>query len=218
MVFKIRITGNLGPVNAVTVDFGDGVAATQPPSDRSTPDRACSDAEGRGDSGFALDFSHPYRRAGSYPVRITTVDLACHPDVVSQGPAFTANVTQGESHSNGPALPTVRNCVLDTNGFCASADGRHATAYAGSLADADGYVAAVRVDWGDGSAVANTTFPMSDCRDPGTRWPSSERTNASWDHTYARAGSYTITLTVFSAGCDSRDVQQSAFTEQLTVA
>jgi hypothetical protein len=217
MVFTVRVTGNLGPVKAVTLDFGDGVSTSLPVAAGSVADPTCTDAEAKSDSAFAVEFSHGFRRPGTYPVRITSVDLDCHPDVAPQGPAFTANITAGEVHSNGPALPTVRNCVINTNSFCASADGRHATAFAGGLGDSDGYVLGVKVDWGDGTSPVQTGYPLRECQDPGTRWPSSDRSSASWEHTYARSGSFTITLTVFSSGCDGRDLQEAPFTEQLVV-
>jgi hypothetical protein len=218
MVFTVRVTGNLGRVQAVTLDFGDGSAATQPLSDPNATEPACTAADGSSDSTFATEFSHGFRRPGNYPVRITSVDLACHPALAPQGSPFTARITPGPDRSNGPAPPTARNCLLNANGFCASTDGRQGSAFAGGLADSDGYVIAAKVDWGDGSAPSQTTYPLSECQDPGTRWPSSARDAVSWQHTYARPGDFTVTLTVFSAGCDGRDVQESPFTQRLTVA
>lgn len=71
--------------------------------------------------------------------------------------------------------------------------------------DEDGFVALVKIDWGDGSEQTVLERPLSECRPVG-QWPGgwfAEPTK----HRYERQGEYEVKVTATSVGCDGEQAQ-----------
>ena len=79
--------------------------------------------------------------------------------------------------------------------------------------DRDGVVRRVTVDWGDGSPHSVVDVSPSDyaCVDEPSAYPSTGDAH-SLDHVYATRGSYTVTATILSNGCDGRNEQSARVT------
>jgi hypothetical protein len=75
----------------------------------------------------------------------------------------------------------------------------------------------VTIDWGDGSTptVIDLAVTERTCLDEPTAYPASEQ-GATADHVYGAAGSYPVTATIVSTGCDGKDGQVA--TASLAVA
>ena len=208
--FHIEVTGDAGKVDRVLVDFGDGTSGE-------TPEPAALGCNrDRGPSNATFDMAHAYRSGGTFPVRITAIDVACGERVHFNQQPMMVQVAPGHVGTNGPSRPTISDCILNPNSFCVEPSSDHNARVLGQASDSDGYVSAVYVNWGDGQLEA-IRFPLGECRQPADGWPSSQRA-VSPQHHYPEAGSYTVTVTVESSGCSGADVQQSAFHKTVTVA
>lgn len=104
--------------------------------------------------------------------------------------------------SNGPDLGHVTTSVQSRPG-----DGPAVWKLSFDAADSDGYVSRVVVERGDGAREV-IEFPLSECVDPGTYWPRSDR-RVPAEHRFAteERAQHSVTVTRTSVGCDGRDPQ-----------
>ncbi len=82
--------------------------------------------------------------------------------------------------------------------------------------DLDGWVTQMIVDFGDGTPARMVENP-SRCVAGKDEWPSTPYFSHRYDAPYQVVGSYTATLTVFTAGCDGTSVQQTTVRQQVVV-
>jgi hypothetical protein len=84
--------------------------------------------------------------------------------------------------------------------------------------DRDGVVRRVTVDWGDGSAPSAMDIPRGEraCLDEPTvyRWSGDTHT---LEHVYPSSGTFTVTASVVSAGCDGTSEQSGVASGTATV-
>lgn len=198
VVAAVRIRDTDGHYSEITVSWGDGgfeghgrhlsCAETGPPRP--------TDA--------TLKFDHAYRLPGVYSVAVHVKTETCSGGEFEEGAAATAvAITPGGMPSNGPRRPG----VYPGEYFPPKGGDRRTTYGLFGASDEDGYVSRVLVDWGDGTAPRAFAFPLSDCKDPITTWPSSRRGELRQTHRYRRPGRYRITATVTSTGCDGQHAQ-----------
>lgn len=213
----VSVSGAPYPVIGVDLDYGDGSTGHRPVPGGGVRFSSCDSRGTAGSHGAEYDFGHGYRRSGTYDVRVLRVILECGEEIPFAGDPLRLTVVPGPATSNGPELPTSTNCVLNPASFCAFPEGRTVRPFAG-LSDPDGYVESAVIDWGDGSAPSEVHFPLAECQDPGgNRYPNNSRQLSVPEHTYAGTGTYTVTLTVVSTGCDGKNVQRATFDEDVSI-
>ena len=205
------------PVIGAIVDYGDGTTGHRPVLGGGRSFVSCDSRGPAGSHAADYTFGHGYRSSRTYDVRVLRVILACGEEIAFEGDPLRLTVVPGPALSNGPELPTSTNCILNLESFCVHAEERRARVFAG-LSDPDGYIESARIDWGDGGPVSEVHFPLAECQDPGDRFPSNERSATLPDHTYEAPGTYTVTLTVVSTGCDGKDAQHRVFDEVVSVS
>lgn len=71
------------------------------------------------------------------------------------------------------------------------------------VADPDGYVNRIDIDWNDGSEPTVIEYPLSSCVIP------SSSTSVSQAHTFQTPGTYSVTVTVTSVSCNGAASQQA---------
>lgn len=157
---------------------------------------------------------HSYRTPGTYPIRVQVITGHCQdtpPETVEvQG---KISIQQGgATPSNGPLAPTVH--IEDRRHLYEERPPLEAWFYLGG-GDEDGFVRRVVVDWGDGKVETLVNAPLSECEEPPGQWPSTYLTGQEAHHLYA-PGTYTLTVTVTSVGCDGLDVQTRSDDFELT--
>jgi hypothetical protein len=174
-------------------------------------------------SDATVSYGHAWRHPGSFQV---TVKVASEGNRCGPSPAPEPESTEGEIATsialdqltpNGPAAPTIGRFALNPD----SNDRRHV--WLGWLGyDTDGWLSAITVDWGDGTSSDSGPVDMSGCDDgkgsyyPGTQADPNDG-GFQMEHSYARRGSYVVTVTLDSAGCDGTDVQESVRQERHAV-
>lgn len=155
---------------------------------------------------------HAYRYPGDWTVTVTFTSGACggEPPRGYQGSAVVRVTPAPDVPGNGPEPPLLHGVVQHGH---PSAKGL--TRLEAFPDDEDGYLTEIRYAWGDGSPDTVFTFPLSQCVDPHDHWPTSRwpgsLDKAEWtspEHRYARAGSYTVTVTVVSTACDGTSPQR----------
>jgi len=126
--------------------------------------------------------------------------------------AGTITVLPGAANSNGPAMP---EGSIEQNPEGAPVNG---VGMSFGASDRDGVVRRVTIDWGDGSPPSVIDVRPSDyaCVDEPSAYPSAAGTY-SLDHVYATDGSYTVTATILSTGCDGHNEQSARVTGVVTV-
>ena len=212
MTFEVRVTGRGGIVSSVTLDFGDGMSRSEPPPPGAAVSEMC-DRNAATDA--TIQFRHGYRNPGDYRVAVKSINYRdCGSTPVSDV-ARAVKVSPGERHSNGPDTPVATDCILNYDSVCVHAQGRHAQAF-GTARDPDGFVSRLVYEWGDGTADA-TPFALSECSDPGSTRPSSPSRNVDKGHDYSSPGTYHVTVTIESVGCDGQDVQTKRYVRDVSV-
>ncbi len=192
-------------LNGLHVRYGDGqlydenpVAGTCPaPSGTPTP---------APNSRTQRELRVSYRVAGSY-----TLEVDAHTDApCAKG---TTDDLHAELHlviTPGPVLANGRQAPAAA--AVSTADGANGTTLeAFTTGDPDGFVTTFSWDFGDGRAAQVDRKNSSWCQDPGTRWPTSTDSRDGHSrviHRFPRSGSYTVRVTVMSAGCTGADVQR----------
>lgn len=150
---------------------------------------------------------HAYRTPGSYAIRVQVITGQCQKTdaetIVVQG---EISVRRGATPSNGPLPPTVH--IEDRRHLYENRASLEAIFYLGG-GDEDGYVRRVVVDWGDGKSETLVAAPLSECEELPGQWPSTYLTGREAHHVYA-PGTYILTVTVTSFGCDGFEVQSQS--------
>lgn len=168
---------------SVAIDWGDG----SPPTAGRTVLRA--------DGGFDVIGSHAYRAAGRFSVRVFVADApdtaafttagvrVSVSDVGGARTSFFSDVSVAETALTGRGLPVVRTEGEPFAGPVATFTDRDPRSTPASFTAA--------IDWGDGSAATAGTIGLQ-----------GQTFSVGGAHTYANAGTYPVTVTVFDAAPD----------------
>lgn len=201
VTWTVRMASTAGECCAAQVLYGDGQGAPE-------RDTYCA-TERPGRAGATQVFRHAYRRAGTYTPWLTIL-RSCRTGTATVTIKPTVRVARGPVLSNGPWLPVA---TLAHRAPEAGEDPRRewfeATAY-----DHDGAPVSWTFDWGDGTAEH-----VPDNRE-GCTWPD----DGGWveQSAYPKArhefapGTYTVTFTVTTAGCNGKDPQTATATATWT--
>ena len=186
----------------------------------SSPDAACCSiyilyGDGYGTSnGVPCDdpdpsmaYRHTYNGSGRREFMVQVETERCQHG--SQGVVYGAfDIAPGTPTAQGPALPTVKfDSSVPVKGH--ESDPRYVTLW-GEAADEDGFITKLVVDFGDGTS---RTFDPDNvpCQRSMDGWPTASQGSLPYDpppyHVYKTPGTYRITLTGYSAGCDGSMVQ-----------
>lgn len=215
----VEMTDGDGEPGVYRVDWGDGFqdrvgrgegTCMPAPSPTGSPT-----PHPRRPARVTTSFHHAWRRPGRYTVTASVMsDIGC-PRPGTRLEMTTATTTvgiaDGRRTSNGPALPS----VFDLDASERFGEPRRFDVEAGGT-DLDGWINRIVVAWGDGQVYTEVSHGCDD--GGGAYYPQSAYVSADEpgdDHKYAKAGTYHIRVTVYSAGCDGKDVQR--VTRTLTV-
>ncbi len=158
----------------------------------------------------SFTFRYRFRLAASYTpsAKISTWDHNCTYGVPRREWSLlpTVTIATGSSLSNGPE-PIVINISAKAQGAAIS--------LGIASDDSDGHIRTTTVDWGAGGAPVDLGGDPKACDDSGGRyWPDSYARIFTTSPTLA-SGTYTVTVTTTSTGCDGKDSQSA--TKQVTV-
>jgi hypothetical protein len=170
---------------------------------------------------------HTYRFPGQWRVTVTVGPVCGDPNVEGYVGTGVITVLPADVPSNGPFVPLGPDRAFD----CRDAGNPYPGPRPPALAidcfpaydDEDGYVTSVAIEWGDGSPDSVWNYPLSDCVESTTTWPSTpfdeDATDDPWDarHLYPAKGIYRAYVTVTSSGCDGKDVQVGTASTRVTV-
>lgn len=149
------------------------------------------------------------RHNGQMPIEPSTAAL---PQLQMKIAVVVAPGTTSSQGQSPPQLELVLSTVDAPEGE---------VALSGAAIDLDGWVRSVSVDWGDGSPAAAAS-PAAPCQSGENGWPVYGTTLmttlppgariggtvAPPTHRYAAPGTYTVTVTAVSTGCDGADEQR----------
>ncbi|MDQ1687338.1 MAG: hypothetical protein QOK42_313 [Frankiaceae bacterium] len=216
-VLSVRLRDGDGAGSVTSVDWGDGTSWKHEPVGMVTcaiyPSPTAPPAPySPHPSDTTVAIHHAWRTPGPYTVKVQASSSGprCRPDSAAFEDAsrsFSVQVGPDATlTSNGPAAPGFLKAT-------AARDRAHRHLdVSGDSADSDGFVNRVEVDWGDGSTHGVFTRPLSDCSDhSGATYPNDQSwaVHPVFSHTYKKAGTYVVKVTVSSVGCDGADQQQA---------
>lgn len=189
--FTMRISGDVAYCCDGYMVFGNGLTTGGSSCDR--------DQSG----GATFTWRTMYNKARSYPLLMQATSSACGDDTgVLLG---TVDVGRGSTSSNGPERADVLLSYFDS-----SMPHDMRLRVAATAEEHDGHIYKLRLDWGDGT-VQSFSGDSSPCQLAPGGWPVNSSAQLPNDpaptHTYAKAGTYHLVLTVYSRGCDGEDVQ-----------
>lgn len=202
--FVVEASSPDRPCCGVSVQYGDGASRswkmewTEGSCDTAAP--GVSRAE----------YTHGYNREGRWEFAFSAVTGRCGVDNVYGSLHGYLEVAPGQARSQGPSLPTVK--LAEARAPDEPREPGFLKVWAQG-ADDDGYVSRFLVDFADGTPVETLPGDPMGCRPTRSGWPS--RSLASFQppypsHRYAAPGTYAITVTVVSTGCDGGEEQTAS--------
>jgi hypothetical protein len=205
-----EVTDDDGSMDTVSLDWGDGTGESVLVTAQCAPDPPLGQRRDPQPVDVTQTYSHAWRNPGEMRVTFHVRSrLQCQDEPAPEEATATlvAHVRPGSVSSNGPAAPAIRNVTTQP----ASEGGPYEVELGASASDADGYVGAVVVDWGDGTS--DTYGNEMACGDgDGRHYPDAPGVELLRTHDYRRSGTFTITLRVASTGCGGRDPQRTSAT------
>lgn len=213
--FRVEATDTEGGVIVFGFNPGDqrhGSSAGVPIVDCSPRDPDAPRGE-RSPAQRTSDIDHAYRISAQRNFSVTVATGGCDRKPHRAKVSGTITVLPGIPPSNGPGLPEV---FVGENLEGAPPSGVWMSIGA---SDRDGVIRHISIDWGDGSAPSVLEVEPGEysCIDEPIAFPSSGVTHGV-EHVYAAAGTYTVTATVESRGCDGTAAQSVTGTGTATVA
>jgi hypothetical protein len=203
MTWRITTTSPDSDCCGVAMVFGDG---------RSTGQLSCEKLKSNG----TVELTHTYNKAGRLDFLVQGVSNACKRNGQVYG---TFDVAPGKTTKQGPALPAVK---VDTSTPPPGHENdAHWVSLWGEAEDTDGWLRKLVVTWGDGTSQ---TFAgdANKCDDSYDGWPGHSYAFVPHEpppaHQYKAPGSYTVTLTAYSSGCDGSAVQTGSAAFTWTIA
>lgn len=210
--FHIEATDSDGGIMAMGFDAGDRRLRTRP----SAPAVACAlDPDAPRDEPPPTvqhgSYDYIYRVAAEHHFTVMAATGSCSREPHYAELEGTITVLAGQTTSNGPRPPE--------GSVAENLEGAPANGVRMSVGawDDDGVVRRVHVDWGDGSEPSVLDVAEGDhtCVDEPNAYPTSGDTHT-LDHVYATAGTYTVTATIVSTGCDGQAAQSVTVTGAAT--
>ena len=158
-----------------------------------------------------------WRAATAYQLTVKVMLFDCAQKESFASDALSLSVQPGDVVTNGPFQPSIVNLHrVPPGGDPGDPNGPPPAQVwiAFGVGDIDGYSKSVFVDWGDGTQPDAHTVSLQYCQDTPTTWPSwgPFSSGEGFAHQYASAGTYHVTATVRTSGCDGQDVQSAVQT------
>ena len=202
VTFEVSASDPSGRLFGFELDPGDGSTVAGLPIDQ-----VCGPVSWADPTDSTDQLVHAYRVPGRYTATLTVVTGGCEAPVERVEVDTTVLVTGEAGPSNGPRAPEPSAVVLET-------DPTGTVSVEAGASDRDGFVSKVSVDWGDGSSPSVLTADPSECVEDPARWVHSAL-RETVNHRYDAGGTYQVTVTAVSQGCDGAAVQDA--TTELTV-
>ena len=170
---------------SVSIDWGDGSAPT---AGSIAPDQPRTPGPGIVDpiplppgTDFLVDGGHDYAMTGSYSVRITVLDtLSGSSTTATSQVTVIPEALSAKPYPAVAAVAGVNSGAVTLGEFSDDNDNTQAGEYSGTI------------DWGDGTPADPETFSVTD-------FPEGQVFLVAGSHTYARPGTYPITIAVSGA-------------------
>lgn len=210
----LRVDDNDGVPAEYVLDWGDGRARTNEPAARC--DNAARVGRSAAQTAAATHWNnrveYSYTRPGRYEViyRMRTHGgCGGRAEAEEQVARDVISVLPGTVPTNGGRRPqayvTTRS-LASGSGIAVDVQGQ----------DLDGWVSQLIVDFGDGTSARVVDNPQP-CTARAGEWPSTPYLSHRFEAPYRVAGRFTISLTVFTTGCDGADSQQTTVRQAVVV-
>ena len=207
VTITVRQEGGVGIVHLSTTDFGDGTVKHEGLALRGHSCGYSTPIEGR-----VRSFTHGYAVPGTYTLAAeASIYDPCDANAARTltAPTTIEITAADQAPSNGPALPGAAVAAMPAQG-----QGPRTFTPIVSPSDEDGHVRSLTLEWGDGTPADLVEIPLDGCTIGPNGWPGigdHARMDGAPLHTYAEAGTYTLTVTVTTTGCDGSSPQQATF-------
>lgn len=161
----------------------------------------------------SAEYTHVYNQAKRWEFSFQAATGRCGVDNIWTALHGYLEVLPGVARSQGPALPVVKQ-VLEARDPSQTPPPGSLQVWA-EAEDTDGFISGFVVDFGDGTPAETYLGDRMGCRPTPSGWPAR---SLAWlrdpyaSHQYAAPGTYTITVTAVSTGCDGGERQTAAGT------
>lgn len=199
--FSIEISSPDQPCCGLVLLYGDGFDSGQ---NNGFP---CPDGGPQSPGTRRFETTHVYNQPGHWEFMLNGLTGNCRTEQKTAVLFGFFDVASGTTSSQGPSLPSF------SGGPSSPPPGHDGdTSYvtvAGEAIDQDGFITGLVIDWGDGSSPEPQPGDPT-CRPSASGWPLPSHVmlmTGSNAHHYSRAGTYRVTITVISTGCDGNEQQ-----------